>query len=174
MENKGYILLHRKILNNELWNDGEKYCKKAAWIWMLLAVNHKDKDKFFDGKMITIHRGQKLTSMLKLAKEWGVDRKTVKKWLLHWKNAEMIYVEFHKHWTMITVRNYAEYQDFWRNNRKGMDNELDNEKDNGMDNPMDNPMDNDVDTNNKCINKNKIMINKNNKKERPPQKGDWQ
>ena len=136
MEYKGYILLHRKLLDSSCWNNGQKYDIRSAWIYVLLMVNHADKEQLYNGQIITIHRGQKLTSMLKLAKIWGVDRKTVKRWLVIWKNAGMINYDITKSSTLLTVLNYAQYQDFKNFKKSGMDNGMDNSVDNTMDNGM--------------------------------------
>lgn len=144
MEYKGYILLHRKILENSCWNNGQKYDIRSAWIYILLIVNHADKEQLYNGQIITIHRGQKLTSMVKLAKIWGVDRKTVKKWLIIWKNAGMIRFDITNQSTLLTVVNYSQYQDFKSFNKRGMDNKVDNGVDNDMDKGMDKGMVNGV------------------------------
>ena len=136
MEYKGYILLHRKLLDSSCWNNGQKYDIRSAWIYVLLMVNHADKEQLYNGQIITIHRGQKLTSMLKLAKIWGVDRKTVKRWLVIWKYAGMINYDITKSSTLLTVLNYAQYQDFKNFKKSGMDNGMDNSVDNTMDNGM--------------------------------------
>lgn len=144
MEHKGYILLHRKLLENSCWDNGQKYDIRSAWIYLLLTVNHADKEQLYNGKVITIHRGQRLTSMLKLSEIWGVDRKTVKKWLVIWKNAGMIYYDITNSSTLLTVRNYSQYQSFKGFNKQGVDNEMDNGMDNTVDKGMDNGMDNGV------------------------------
>lgn len=141
MDNKGYILLHRKLLESSCWDNGMKYDIRSAWIYLLLSVNHADREQLYNGKVMTIHRGQKLTSMVKLAQAWGVDRKTVKKWLLIWKNAGMIYYDITKSSTLLTVCKYSEYQRFKTSSKQGMDNRVDNEVDNDMDKGMDNGVD---------------------------------
>ena len=39
MTTNGYIKLHRSILANSLYADRERYCKRAAWVDILLNVN---------------------------------------------------------------------------------------------------------------------------------------
>ena len=46
---EGWISLHRKILENPLFNRGRIYSNFEAWIWLLLKANHKD-NKFMLGK----------------------------------------------------------------------------------------------------------------------------
>ena len=125
-KNSGYILLHRQLLDSSVWDDGEKHNKKSAWIDLLLKVNHADKNKMVDGKEITIHRGQRLTSIAKLALEWGVSRKTAKKWIDTWKSAGMVYVDSNNRYTLITILKYSIYQDGKRFNGEGVPNSLPN------------------------------------------------
>ncbi len=110
--NKGFILLHRKILDSAIWQCGERYSKRDAWIELLLTANHKDKELLFDGQMIVIHRGQLLTSQRKLAEKWGWHHCTTKRYLDMLKNAGMIHVDSSKRATLISIVNYQQYQGF--------------------------------------------------------------
>lgn len=119
-EYAGYILVHRCLLDSSVWNDGEKHNRKSAWIDLLLKVNHADKKKMVDGKEITIQRGQRLTSIAKLAIEWGVTRKTASKWINAWKSAGMVYVDSTTRYTLITILKYSVYQDGKTSKGKGV------------------------------------------------------
>ena len=122
----GYILLHRCLLDSSVWNDGEKHNRKSAWIDLMLKVNHSDKSIMVDGKEIVIHRGQRLTSIAKLAIEWGVTRKTAKSWINAWKSAGMVYVDSNNRYTLITILKYSVYQDFKNFKNKSLPNSLPN------------------------------------------------
>ena len=147
MKINGYILLHRKLLESSCWNNGQKYDIRLAWIYILLTVNYEDREQLYNGQIMIIRRGQKLTSMTKLANEWGVNRKTVKRWLDIWKSAEMIKYDATRMSTLITVVNFSKYQDFKSFNKQGVDNQWDNQWDNRRDKGMDNLWDNQWDTN---------------------------
>lgn len=112
MAHIGYIYLHRKLLDNFLWESNEKFDKRAAWIDMLLTANHADKEVMFDSAVIVIHRGQFLTSQRKLAQRWGWNHKTVKKYLDTLKQAGMIQFDTTERSTLITILQYAIYQDY--------------------------------------------------------------
>lgn len=112
MAHIGYIYLHRKLLDNFLWESNEKFDKRAAWIDMLLTANHADKEVMFDSSVIVIHRGQFLTSQRKLAERWGWNHKTVKKFLETLKQAGMIQFDTTDRATLITILQYAIYQDY--------------------------------------------------------------
>lgn len=43
MKNNGYILLHRDIMDNWVWQD-EVFTKGQAWVDLLMLVNHNDNE----------------------------------------------------------------------------------------------------------------------------------
>ena len=104
----GWIKLHRKILDNWIWDDPEKL---RAWIDILLMVNHEDKQIPFDGHIVTIHKGQRLTSLLKLSERWGWSRNRVDRFLRLLEEAKMVTADRTPNGTVLTVINWALYQD---------------------------------------------------------------
>ena len=58
----GWIKLHRKIQECFIWGDeeDEPFDRRSAWIDLLLLANHADKRTVFDGKAITVKKGQKI------------------------------------------------------------------------------------------------------------------
>ena len=109
MSNNGWIKLHRQIVDNWIWEDAEMF---KAWIDILLMVNHKDRQTEFNGKIITVKRGEKLTSITKLAERWGYSRKRVMRLLELLENAEMVTTVRTTHGTTLKVVNYELYQGF--------------------------------------------------------------
>ena len=109
---KGWICLHRKLLDNAIWTSEERFDRRSAWIDLILHANHADKNILVDGVERTIRRGQFMTSKRKLAARWGWDVKTVSKYLNALQKARMVYVDSTRRHTLITILKYAEYQDF--------------------------------------------------------------
>ena len=107
MVNNGWICLHRKIRDNWIWEDPEKL---RAWIDILLMVNHEDKTIPFNGKLITVHKGQKLTSIVQLAERWGWTRNRVYRFLALLKADNMCNTDSTPNGTLITVINWDSYQ----------------------------------------------------------------
>lgn len=103
----GWIKLHRKIIDNWIWEDPEKL---KAWLDILLMVNHEDKQLPFNGKVITIKPGQRLTSIQKLADRWGWNRKRVVRFLGLLEGAAMCTTERTPNGTTLTVVNWEFYQ----------------------------------------------------------------
>ena len=109
MADKGWIKLHRQMQECPIWY-GERFTKGQAWVDLLLLANHRDKKIIFNGEMITIERGQYLTSTVKLADKWGWNRKTVSSYLKMLENEQMITKVSDNLKTLITIENYGVYQ----------------------------------------------------------------
>ena len=106
-----WIKLNRGIRNNFVWDfDKPKY--GLCWIDMLLLANYKDKKIMFDGKLETVKRGSFITSMVKLADRWHMDRGTVKRFLDILQDDGMITYTCNNRRTIINIVNYSNYQDF--------------------------------------------------------------
>lgn len=108
---EGWICIHRKIRECDIWDYDEPFTRRDAWIDLLLLANHHDKDTIFDGKRITIKRGQYLTSVRKLSKEWHWGKDKTLKYLRLLEQCEMIIREADSRRTLITIVNYSIYQD---------------------------------------------------------------
>ncbi len=103
MEN-GWIKLHRKITEWEWYDDGNTF---RMFVHLLLTAN-------FDNtqcKGRTIKRGQKFTSIRRLAYELSIDEKTVQRCLHNLETTKEIKVEVTKYGSLITIRKYDDYQD---------------------------------------------------------------
>lgn len=107
---EGWISIHRKIRECDIWDYDEPFTKRDAWIDLLLLANHRDKDTIFDGKRITIKRGQYLTSVRKLSKEWQWGKNKTLAYLRLLEDCEMITRDADSRRTLITIVNYDIYQ----------------------------------------------------------------
>ena len=112
--NLGWIKLYRRIKDHWLWPKGTRYSKLEAWIDLLLSANHSQNKVLLGSKLITVERGQILTSQLSLAKKWSWNRKTVNTFLKLTKSDEILDFrsssEVDTGYTLITIRNYGKYQ----------------------------------------------------------------
>lgn len=106
---KGWIKLHKKLLNSAVWSDNRRL---KAWIHILLSANYEDKEWFANGRLIQIKRGQFVTSNRKLQEAWGCSTNTVSGILKQFAEMGMIEVECpNKKYTLITVVKYSDFQD---------------------------------------------------------------
>ena len=106
---QGYILLHRKLFENEIYFE-EKFDKAHAWIDLLLLANYMDRIVSIKGAEIQLKAGQLCLSKVSLAKRWGWDRRTVKKYLDVLQDVHMIVQQNIGLTTIITIVNWNKYQ----------------------------------------------------------------
>ena len=106
----GWVLIHRQIMDNPLWNE-KPFSKGQAWIDLLLLANHKDNDVLIGNNIVTIKRGQFHTSESILSKRWGWGRKKTNLFLSLLENAKMCTALRTSKGTTITIENYATYQE---------------------------------------------------------------
>jgi hypothetical protein len=106
----GWIKLYRKIQLSNFW-DEKPFSRAQAWIDILLSVNHEDNKIVFDGNLIEVKRGQKITSIRKLCERWGWSNTKVVKFLTVLSDEKMLLQKSDAKKTLLTVVNYEFYQD---------------------------------------------------------------
>ncbi|MGL4695218.1 DnaD domain protein [Enterococcus larvae] len=108
MAGGGWIKLYRSIQDHWIW-DNPVYLK--WWLDLLLMANHSEKKILFDGKLVVIGIGERITSEKKLSERWEVSRSTVRKFLNLLVSDEMLIIrKSRKSGTWYKVCNYADYQ----------------------------------------------------------------
>ena len=107
---KGWISLHRKILDNPILTRGRQYSRFEAFVYMLLKANHKDNKTLIGNNLIIIKKGSFITSQKKLMKEfnWGSSR--LRNFLKLLESDGMIEANTNTISTHITINNYKELQ----------------------------------------------------------------
>lgn len=118
-KSKGWIKLERAIADSWLWED-KPFTKGMAWIDLILLVNHETRQIYFDGDLITVERGSAITSIYKLSKRWGWDRKRTTRFLNLLEVHKMATTKRTTHGTTVTIVNYDKYQN--RGTTKGTTN----------------------------------------------------
>ena len=109
---KGYIKLYRDIRDHWIWTDkDEPFDRLHAWVDLLMMMNHKDREIMFNGRLMTVQRGSRVTSLRKLAERWGWSIHKVSDFLNVLEQANMISQVRDSRKTLINVINYAFYQD---------------------------------------------------------------
>lgn len=103
-------MLHRKLLECDIWDNDEPFDLRSAWVDLLLLTNHRDVDTIFDYKPLTIKRGEYLTSVRKLSKRWGWGNEKTLKYLRMLEGLGMITRESDNRRTLITIVKYDDYQ----------------------------------------------------------------
>jgi hypothetical protein len=122
---KGWISIHRKIQECEIWVNNEPFDIRSAWIDLLLLANHEDVEMVFDYEPVIIKRGQFLTSVRKLGARWSWSKNRVLKYLRLLESLNMIERESNNQRTLLTIVKYDVYQ-------RGKDTDVDTGIDTGM------------------------------------------
>lgn len=107
----GWISLHRSIQKHWLFEEKRKFSRFEAWIDILMMVNHTDNKIMHDGDLITVKRGQRITSLRQLGERWSWSITKVDKYLKILESDGMLDVKKDTKKTVLTVVNYDDYQD---------------------------------------------------------------
>ena len=107
---KGWIKIHRKILDCSIWHSREPFDQRSAWIDILLSASHKDLNLMIGGINEKIPRGSFMFSIEKLCDRWGWSRNRVKRFLALLEREQMIETKRTNKGTLISVLNYNAFQ----------------------------------------------------------------
>ena len=77
---------------------------------LVMMVNHEDKKVLFDGKMVVVKAGQKITSVRKLSERWHWSKDRTQRFLVLLESEQMIIKESDHNRTLLTIVNYGKYQ----------------------------------------------------------------
>lgn len=108
---QGWVKVHRKIKECDLWNDNEPYDRRSAWIDLLLSANHEEKNVLLGNELIPVQRGSFITSVRKLCDRWKWSNTKVTAYLKLLKQMNMIDYTSDTKKTLVTIENYSVYQD---------------------------------------------------------------
>ena len=106
----GWISLHRKIQECDIWLDDEPFDRRSAWIDLILSANHEDKGMIFDGHQIVVQRGQLITSVRKLSAKWRWGKDKTLAYLRLLEELQMIERKSDSRKTLLSIVNYDIYQ----------------------------------------------------------------
>ncbi|MFO8067443.1 MAG: hypothetical protein R6U11_07670, partial [Bacteroidales bacterium] len=104
---QGWIKLHRRIIDHWIWQDPE-YLR--MWIYLLLDVNHEDRKIVWNKEVVTVKRGEKITSLRKLSMEFNCSREKVRHFLKLLIKDGMCNTVNNTNYTHIKICNYDSYQ----------------------------------------------------------------
>jgi len=109
MDRKGFISLHRKIQDHDMWLS-ESFDKPRAWIDLLLIANFKPGYLDIRGNRVEIKRGQIGWSKDALATRWKWSKKKVLKYLNTLERDKQIIQHKSQVLTVVEINNYDIYQ----------------------------------------------------------------
>jgi len=119
-ENPGWIKLHRKILENPIVLKDAEYF--MVWVWILLKAAHVEKRSLFNGKEITLKKGQLLTTRKYISNELRINESKVSRILKFFENEQQIRQQTSNRNTLISVTNWDIYQSCGQQNEHPVNN----------------------------------------------------
>lgn len=112
MNEKGYILLSRSILDSDVFAS-QKLLK--IWVWCLCKANFKDRSvplKVGRGETIVkVKRGSFLFGRFKAEQDLFIDGSTIYKSIKKLEEMDMIKIESNNQYSIVTICKYNDYQD---------------------------------------------------------------
>lgn len=108
-KNKGWVRIARSVRDNWVWQD-KPFAKGQAWIDLILRANHEDKSILIRGQLVTVRAGEMITSLRKLASDWGWNVKTVNHFISALERDGMVHTTRTSNWTSITLVNWGNFQ----------------------------------------------------------------
>ncbi|MGX7579310.1 DnaD domain-containing protein [Staphylococcus aureus] len=106
----GWISIDRSIQNHWLFKEKRTFSKFEAWIYLLMEANHSKAKVPIGNQIITVERGQRLTSILTLSDLFNWSRFKVKTFLDLLESDGMLEVKTTSKYALITIVNYDFYQ----------------------------------------------------------------
>jgi hypothetical protein len=105
---RGWIKIHRSICDNWIFQRPDYF---RAWINLLVRANHKEKKKLFNNSLVTINRGEVVSSLSALSKKWNMTIGRTRHFLQLLEKDQMILKKNGRDFTHLSICNYETYQD---------------------------------------------------------------
>ena len=108
---EGWVKLHRKLMDNDLWKE-KPFSRGQAWVDLIMLASHKDKEFLFDSVYLPIYKGEIITSKRKLGTRWGWSNSKVDKFLFELEKVKILSVKSDTKKSTLKITNYEQYQGF--------------------------------------------------------------
>src|SRR5699024_1503083 len=107
----GWIKLHRRIQNHWIYQEDRVFSRYEAWIDLIMMANHAAKRILVDNDLISVDKGQLITSIRRLCDKWKWSNTKVINFLKLLEQDSMIKFESDTKKTVINICNYNLYHD---------------------------------------------------------------
>ena len=104
----GYLKSYRKMLDHPLFKG--RVDRLGAWVWLFHNACWKPTKFDIKGKIVTLKRGQFVTSYRRLAKDFGWSKTKTERFLTRLKTGTLIGTATGTGQLIITICNYDKYQ----------------------------------------------------------------
>jgi DNA-binding transcriptional regulator YhcF (GntR family) len=112
---KGWIMLHRQLLENPIIRKPQ-YCH--LWITLLLKAAHTKSEFIWNNRKHTLLAGQLMTGRKALSRETGIHESTVTRTLDYLESEQQIEQQTFTKFRVITIKNWDKYQHPQRNEQQ--------------------------------------------------------
>ena len=116
----GWISLHRKILDNPIICKDTDYF--SIWCYLLLNATHKEQRKEFNGKTITLEKGQLITGRKAIASKFNISDSKVQRVLKRLEIEQQIEQQTSTKNRLISILNWSNYQECEQQNEQQVNN----------------------------------------------------
>jgi len=106
---QGWISLHRKILSNPVVCKDSEYF--SVWCYLLLNATHDSHDTMFNGKRITLGKGQLITGRKAISSQFKINESKVQRILKKLETEQQIEQQTGNKNRLVTVLNWNDYQE---------------------------------------------------------------
>lgn len=108
---RGWISIHRKIQNSDLWNEKRVFSRLEAWLDILLCVNHEPKEVIINNYKVICDSGQSVMSLYSWSKRWGWTISKVRNFFNYLVVNDMVSIDSHERkFQVLSVLHYRKYQ----------------------------------------------------------------
>lgn len=113
MREKGWFKVHRKLLEDDIFN-GNPYALKF-WIWLLASAAYEETEIEKRGRYVTLERGDVCATQMEMAKAIYGDtskrsKNRIANTISNMKNSGYISTETNSSYTLIHIEKYGFYQ----------------------------------------------------------------
>lgn len=116
----GWVKAHRSMLENPVVSKDSDHL--AVWMYLLLNATHKEQEKMFAGKKITLQPGQLITGRKKIAEEFKINESKVQRILKLFESEQQIEQQTSNANRLITIVNWCLYQENEQQNERLVNN----------------------------------------------------
>lgn len=116
IERNGYIKVHRKMMNSDVFTDSNKM---KLWMICLFNVAYEQTSQLINGEKVTLNAGEFVTGRYVLEEQFnkGVKKAnrvsgiTLMRMLKSFASSQMLNIKTTNKYTLVTVLNWSDYQD---------------------------------------------------------------
>ena len=107
---QGWIKFYREWLDNPIITKDSEHL--AVWIYLNCQATHNEKEVIFNGKKITLRKGQMIISCKEIYEQLKIERNKMDRIIKLFKNEELIEQQTSNHKSLITLPLWDFYQGF--------------------------------------------------------------